>query len=170
MRLRKATSHPSSFSAHTYIVESPANTIGFSTRKDYDPHQSQSHPPTTTPPTPQGGPRAVPYIRRPRAWRLALAKPLRKSSLRRTPFHAPSATKRGALLAMYVFFLSMGWFWGLVLGAGLVLWPRPVFLSVLGRFGPLCHCVSGSLRGFVLGFAQACSLVQGPWPCQSIAC
>ena len=46
---------PSIFLFYPHLVESPANTIGFSTCKDYDPHQSQSHPPTTTPPTPQGG-------------------------------------------------------------------------------------------------------------------
>ena len=52
MRLCKTTSHPSSFYPH--LVESPVNTIGFSTCKDYDPHQSQSHPPTTTHPPHRG--------------------------------------------------------------------------------------------------------------------
>ena len=50
------------------------------------------------------------------------------------------------------------------------------FWSVLGPFRtsvPLCFAVSrGSLRGFVLGLLKPVlwPCVQGPWPCQSIAC
>ena len=44
IRLCKATSHPSSLYFLTFFNESPANARGFSTGKDYSPHQ-----PTITP-------------------------------------------------------------------------------------------------------------------------
>ena len=47
IRLCKTTSHPFSLYFLTFFNESPANSIGFSTCKDYGPHH-ESRPPTST--------------------------------------------------------------------------------------------------------------------------
>ena len=51
IRMYKTTSHPSSL----YFLESPANTVGFSACKDYDPHQPSITPGVQTMTMPEGG-------------------------------------------------------------------------------------------------------------------